>query len=122
MQQLQNLLKNTLELILYEHCRRRIQRISILDSSMHLMVKKIPNCLKLANFTSVFKKGAHTSKNHYRPSSMLPIFSKTSDKLLQKPLSVFFHNILSKFQCGFQKAHGTQSCVLMMLEFLERCH
>ena len=97
---------------------------------MHLLVKKKnPNCLKLANFTSVFKKGAHTSKNNYRPSSMLPISSKTSDKLLQKPLAVFFHDILPKFQCGFQKVYGMQSCILMMLEFwkdatdkhLERC-
>ena len=37
---------------------------------------KFPNCLKLANITPVFKKGARTSKNNYRPVSILPIFQR----------------------------------------------
>ena len=28
---------------------------------------KFPNCLKLANIARVFKKGARTSENNYRP-------------------------------------------------------
>ena len=36
---------------------------------------KFPNCLKLGNITPVFKKGACTSKNNYRPVSILPVFS-----------------------------------------------
>ena len=38
--------------------------------------RKFPNCLKLANITPVFKRGAHTSKNNYRPVSIHPVFSK----------------------------------------------
>ena len=62
---------------------------------------KFPNCLKLANITPVFKKGPRTSKNNYRPVSILPIFSKIFERLLSRQLSEFFDNILSKFQCGF---------------------
>ena len=35
---------------------------------------KFMNCLKLANITPVFKKGARTSKNNYRPVSILRFF------------------------------------------------
>ena len=37
---------------------------------------KFLNCLKLANITPVFKKGACTSKNNYKPVSILPIFQR----------------------------------------------
>ena len=77
---------------------------------------KFPNCLKLANITPVFKKGARTSKNNYRPVSILPDFSKIFERLLSRQLLEFFDNILSKFQCGFRKGYGTQHCLLLMLE------
>ena len=77
---------------------------------------KFPNCLKLANITPIFKKGPRTSKNNYRPVSILPIFSKIFERLLSRQLSEFFDNILSKFQCGFRKCYGTQHCLLLMLE------
>ena len=37
---------------------------------------KFHNCLKLANVTPVSKSGACTSKNNYRPVSLLPTFTK----------------------------------------------
>ena len=58
---------------------------------------KFPDCLKLANVTPVFKKGARTSKNNYRPVSILPILSKLFERLISKQLSEFFESILSKF-------------------------
>ena len=81
--------------------------------------EKFLNCLKLANLTPVFKKGARTSKNNYRPVNIFPIFSKILEKILQKQFSVFFSNILLKFQCWFQNGYGTQSCSLMILEFFK---
>ena len=77
---------------------------------------KFPNCLKLANITPVLKNGARTSKNNYRPVSILPDFSKIFERLLSRQLSEFFDNILSKFQCSFRKGYGTQHCLLLMLE------
>ena len=77
---------------------------------------RFSNCLKLANITPVFKKGTCTSKNNYRPASILPIFSKIFESLLSRQLSELFDNILSKFQFGFRKGYGTQHCLLLMLE------
>ena len=37
---------------------------------------KFSDCLKLANVAPVFKNGTRTSKNNYRPVSILPILSK----------------------------------------------
>ena len=65
---------------------------------------------------AVFKKGARTSKNNYRPVSILPVFSKIFERLLRRHLLEFFDNILSKFQCGFRKGCGTQHCLLLMFE------
>ena len=50
---------------------------------------KFPDCLKLANVTPVFKKGARTSKNNYRLVSILPILSKLLEGLISKQLSEF---------------------------------
>ena len=68
----------------------------------------------IANVTPIFKKRARTSKNNYRPVSILPILSKLFERLISKQFSEFFESILSKFQCGFRKGYGAQ--LLMMLQ------
>ena len=78
---------------------------------------KFSNYLKFENITSVFKKGARTSKNNYRAVSYLPVYSKIFERLLSRQLLEFFDNILSKFQCGFRKGYGTQHYLLLMLDF-----
>ena len=77
---------------------------------------KFSNCLKLASITPVFKKNARTSKNNYRPVSVLPAISKIFERIICNQLSAFFEEIFSKFQCGFRKGYSTQHCPLMMLE------
>ena len=77
---------------------------------------KFPNCLKLANITPVFKKGARTSKINYRPVSILPDFSKIFKSLFRRQFLEFFDKIQPKFQCGFRKGYGTQHYLFLMLE------
>ena len=77
---------------------------------------KLPNCLKLASITLVFKKNARTYKNNYRPASVLLVISKIFERIICNQLSAFFEEIFSKFQCGFRKGYSTQHCLLMMLE------
>ena len=80
---------------------------------------QFPNCLKLRNTTPVFKKGASIAKIKDRAVSILPVFSKMFESLLSRQLLEFFHNILSKFQCGFRKDYGTQHCLLMLENWKE---
>ena len=73
-------------------------------------------CAKLAFVTPVFKKNARTSKNNYRPVSVLPVISKISERIICNQLLAFYEEIFSKFQYCFRKGYSTQHCLLMMLE------
>ena len=75
-----------------------------------------PNFLKNAIITPVHKKGAKSSKDNYRPVSILSNISKIYERLLFKQISEYFEPILSKFQCGFRKGYSAQHCLLAMLE------
>ena len=55
-----------------------------------------PNSLKNAIITPVCKKGAKTSKDNYRPVSILSNISKIFERLLFKQMSEYFEPILSK--------------------------
>ena len=70
---------------------------------------KFPNCLKLASITPVFKKNARTSKNNYRPLSVLPVIFKIFERIIWNQLLAFFEEIFSKFQRGFRKGYSTQN-------------
>ena len=72
--------------------------------------------MKLASVTQVFKKGARTSLNNYRPVSILPILSKLFERLTNKQLSEFFESISLKFKCGFRESYGAHHCLLLILE------
>ena len=62
-----------------------------------------PTSLKLANITPVYKKGSKNSKENYRPVSILPNISEIYERCLFKPISNYFENIFSKFQCVFRQ-------------------
>ena len=73
-----------------------------------------PTSLKLANITPV--KGSKNSKENYRPLSILPNISKIYERCLFKPISNYFENIFSKFQCGFRQGLSAQYCLISMVE------
>ena len=62
------------------------------------------------------KNGTKTSKDNYRPVSILSNISKIYERLMFKEISEYFELILSKFQCGFRKGFSAQHCFLSMLE------
>ena len=71
--------------------------------------------MKNAIITPVCKKGTKTSKDNYRPVSILSNISKFYERLMFKQISEYFEPILSKFQCGFGKRFSAQHCLLSML-------
>ena len=70
-----------------------------------------PASLKLANITPVYKKGSKNSKGKYRPVSILPNILKIYERYLFKPISNYFKNIFSKFQCDFRYGLSAQYCL-----------
>ena len=70
--------------------------------------------LKVANVTPAFKKKSKTSKDNYRPISILPNISKIYERYLYNRMQTYFDNLLSKYQCGFRKGFNTQHCLINM--------
>ena len=56
------------------------------------------------------------SKSNYKPVSLLPIPSKSLEKLFSSQLSEYFDKIFDDFLCAFRKGHGCQTTLLRLLE------
>ena len=75
-----------------------------------------PSDLKVADVTSVFKKKSKTSKDNYRPISILPNISKLYERCLSNQIQTYCDNLLSKYQCGLRKGFNAQHCLVSMIE------
>ena len=75
-----------------------------------------PSDLKVVDVTPVFKKKSKTSKDNYRPISILPNISKIYERYLYNQMQTYFDNLLSKYQCGFRKGYNAQHCLVYMIE------
>ena len=75
---------------------------------------KFPDILKCANVIPLYKKGAKTDINNYRPISLLNVFSKIYEKVMKKFLVSFLdsNKILSKAQYGFQRNKSTEDVLI----------
>ena len=75
-----------------------------------------PSDLKVSDVTPAFKKKSKTSKDKYRPISILPNISKIYERCLYNQMQTYFYNVLSKYQCGFHKRFNTQHFLVSMIE------
>ena len=82
---------------------------------------QFPEVLKQASVYPVFKKGAKTDKENYRPVSVLSNVSKIFEKCLHKQINSFFDPIFSKYQNGFRKGFNAQHCLVVMIEKWKQC-
>ena len=78
----------------------------------------IPNALKIARVTPVYKANNKENFSNYRPISVLPCFSKILEKLTYKRAITFLNknNILSNNQYGFRAGHSTQQLVIELVD------
>ena len=63
-----------------------------------------------------FKKKSKTSKDNYRPITILPDISKIYERCLYNQMQTYFDNLLSKYQCGFRKGFNAQHCLVSMIK------
>lgn len=77
-----------------------------------------PDELKIARVTPVYKGGGETEINNYRPISVLPMFSKIFERVINDRLTNFFekHQIINNAQYGFQKNKGTEMALVHIKE------
>lgn len=75
----------------------------------------VPSKMKSAKVLPIYKnKGNKLSLNNYRPISILPIFSKIYEKVINTQIQNHLHEeqIISSSQYGFQKLKGTQDALI----------
>lgn len=79
-----------------------------------------PQCFKFAKVVPVFKKGDKSDYNNYRPVSVLPVFSKVLEVLINSQVLEYFeHNLLfSNNQYGFRPKKSTCQAVV---DFVKNC-
>ena len=75
-----------------------------------------PNPMKLAEITPSHKKNDKTSKENYRPISILSSLSKIFERIMHDDIYQYMESKLSPYLCGFRKGYSTQYCLVVMLE------
>lgn len=73
-----------------------------------------PDKLKIARVSVIHKGGDLNNLSNYRPISVLPLFSKILEQVINKRLLNFFmqHDVIVKQQYGFQKNKSTEAALL----------
>ena len=70
--------------------------------------------MKIARINPLYKKGNINKCENYRPISVLPIFSKITEKLINFQIMDYLerNNILDSNQFGFRKGIGTRDAII----------
>ena len=87
-----------------------------------LEVGHFPSFLKVARITPVFKAGDPTQFGNYRPISVLSVFSKVFERVIQVRFVSFFEkqgHILGS-QYGFRRGHSTNMAIMDMVEKIRK--
>lgn len=75
----------------------------------------VPEGLKVAKVIPIYKgKGSHSDCSNYRPISILPIYSKIFEKIINIQLKLFLENeqVITPSQYGFQSNKGTSDALV----------
>ena len=77
-----------------------------------------PTKMKLEKVVPLFKKGCPLDSSNYRPISLLSVFSKIIEKIMNKRLYEFLelHNILYSHQFGFRANHSINHALISLTE------
>ena len=78
-----------------------------------------PIDLKDADMTPGHKKDEKSSKQNYRPISVLSTVSKIFEKVMYADIDTYMKKYLSPFICGFRKGFSTQHCLVAMIETMK---
>ena len=80
-----------------------------------------PEKLKIAKIIPIYKKNEDDDMNNYRPVSLLPIFSKIFEKVVQNQLYNYLNNnnLLFDSQHGFRKNFSTETAVIELVDYLK---
>ncbi len=78
-----------------------------------------PNEMKIAKITPLFKKGDKSDPANYRGISLLSLFSKMLEKLINTRLLDALSHLINPNQFGFQKNTSTEHALIQVVEKLK---
>jgi hypothetical protein len=80
----------------------------------------VPDKLKIAKITPIFKTGDNTIMSNYRPISVLPVFSKLLERIMYERLIKYLtkNKLLYNKQIGFKKNHSTDHAVINLTNYI----
>ena len=81
---------------------------------------QIPDSMKIACITPIFKSGDKENLINYRPISILPFFSKIIERSIYNRIYNFIskYSIISSQQFGFLKNISTETAICNLTEYL----
>ena len=99
-------------------CRMLKDAAEILDEPISQIVNmslgsKFPEGCKTTKVKPIFKKGKSTEPKNYRPVSLLPVTSKTIERVLhnQSTKHLEKYEIIFDYQSGFRSKHSVNTCM-----------
>lgn len=86
--------------------------------NLSLTTGVFPSRMQVAKVTVIYKNGDKNNFGNCRPVSVLPIFSKGIEKIINARIENFSkkHNLLTDCQHGFRKGQSTQTALLVQKE------
>ena len=83
---------------------------------------KFPSQWKIANVLPIPKNNTPSELSHFRPISLLPVFSKILEKVVYEQLNNYFlqHQIIPSTQSGFRSQHSTTTALLKVTDDVMR--
>ena len=80
-----------------------------------------PEKLKIAKIIPLYKKNDDDKMSNYRPISLLPVFSKIFEKVVQNQLYNYLstNNLLFESQHGFRENYSTETATIELVDYLK---
>ena len=88
--------------------------------NLSIKTETFPSECKIAKLKPLYKKGAKTEPENYRPISLLPLISKIIEKSIHDQLldHLTKSNLLYTHQSGFRANHSTDTCLSQLTNMI----
>jgi hypothetical protein len=88
--------------------------------NLSILTETVPDDLKHARVTPIFKKGSRLDAGNYRPVSVLNILSKILERAVCTQLNGYLNDkgLLYDFQSGFRNKYSTDTCLLGLTDYV----